>query len=93
MNNKRKGKTMTKHYNPCEGCSGEDCVCCEVYLENRENQLHQPGPDELEEELREYEDPEATEAGQRRLDNLRSDYENDTPMGQAYADGFDDGGN
>ncbi len=22
-------------YDPCRGCSGEDCVCCEVYLERR----------------------------------------------------------
>jgi hypothetical protein len=20
---------------PCKGCSGEDCVCCEVYAESR----------------------------------------------------------
>lgn len=25
------------HYfgNPCEGCAGEDCVCCEVFLEHQ----------------------------------------------------------
>lgn len=24
----------------CVGCSGEDCVCCEVYLEERAEQQH-----------------------------------------------------
>ena len=22
-------------YNPCDGCGGEDCVCCEVWLERQ----------------------------------------------------------
>lgn len=22
-------------YNPCEGCGGEDCVCCSVWLEQQ----------------------------------------------------------
>lgn len=22
-------------YNPCKGCGGEDCVCCEVWLERQ----------------------------------------------------------
>ena len=22
-------------YNPCNGCGGEDCCCCEVYLERQ----------------------------------------------------------
>ena len=25
----------------CVGCSGEDCVCCEVYLEDRASQRYE----------------------------------------------------
>ena len=80
-------------YNPCQSCHGEDCQCCSYYLENRENQPNaEIDPEELDmyEDLEALKDPEATEAGQRRLDNLRSDYEKDTPFGQALGDGFDD---
>ena len=39
----------------CHGCSGEDCVCCEVYLEERASQRYEEmyGPedrDDFEEE-------------------------------------------
>ena len=26
-------------YDPCDGCLGEDCICCEVYLERRQYEL------------------------------------------------------
>lgn len=74
------------NYNPCQKCSGEDCVCCAYYLENRENQ---PNAEIDPEELEMLEDLE----GLRDLsENLRktTDYEKDTPLGQAYGDGFDD---
>ena len=60
----------------------------DLWPELREMAELEGEPDE-EDESEEDEDPEATEAGQRRLDNLRSDWENDTPMGQAYGDGFE----
>lgn len=28
-------KKSRDDYDPCDGCGGEDCVCCEVYLERR----------------------------------------------------------
>ena len=38
-----------KNYNPCTGCGGEDCICCQVYLErqadNRAALDHDPADD------------------------------------------------
>jgi hypothetical protein len=31
-------KESQSSYDPCEHCSGEDCMCCEVYLEMRAEQ-------------------------------------------------------
>lgn len=31
-------ETDRDDYNPCDGCSGEDCICCSVYLEQRAEQ-------------------------------------------------------
>jgi len=27
-------------YNPCDGCGGEDCVCCGVYVERMNDYKH-----------------------------------------------------
>lgn len=35
-------------YDPCRGCGGEDCVCCEVWLERQADARSQStfGPDD-----------------------------------------------
>ena len=30
----------------CDGCGGEDCACCEIYLEDRASQRYQEEPEE-----------------------------------------------
>jgi len=32
-----------KEYNPCEDCGGEDCVCCEVWLEQQADDKYSNG--------------------------------------------------
>jgi hypothetical protein len=39
---------MGRYGQVCNGCSGENCVCCEVYLEDKNNQQTDNEPDELE---------------------------------------------
>lgn len=32
---------MSKDYNPCADCGGEDCVCCSYYLEQQASARYQ----------------------------------------------------
>ena len=45
-----------KNYNPCTGCSGEDCPACEVWIERQADMRadQERDPAEYEEELRDY---------------------------------------
>ena len=75
----------------CEDCSGEDCQCCEVWLEDRENQRYQPDLADLEDELREHDfEPDYDEPDEDEGKQSLTDYESDTPFGQALADGYGD---
>lgn len=41
---------MPSYGNRCRGCSGEDCVCCEVYLEAKADEASPMEPPEFDEE-------------------------------------------
>ena len=91
-------------YNPCDGCSGEDCCCCEVYIERqvdmKADQERDPSEyegeydDDLGFDEEDFEDDErdgdATSALASAGMGTDEDYEHDTPLGEQYGDGFDD---
>jgi hypothetical protein len=75
----------------CRECSGENCICCEVYLEDRENQRH---PVDTENDLDNLATAFLASHGihdddSQPTEQPLTDYENDTPLGQQYGDGFD----
>jgi hypothetical protein len=54
---------MPYHGSPrCIGCGGEDCVCCEVYLEEQADLRHPQEPEEWDEfDRNEFEEDEDTD--------------------------------
>ena len=97
---------MARHYGTqCEGCSGEDCCACSVYLEAQADDKYRALQGDEERgcpycgrpdcfgscgEDAPAADPELYDGRDDESDEL-ADYQ-DTPMGMEYGDGFDPGG-
>jgi hypothetical protein len=86
----------TPKKNPCDGCGGEDCVCCEVWLERRadERAAREMDPADLQEMMDFLEDDEIDEDEENEgtaepAERPLTEYEMDTPLGREYGDGFD----
>ena len=92
-------------YDPCDGCGGEDCCVCSVYLERQadmkadqedphRNWCPDCGQDHCECNDYEFDEPDEDEEGEEDeydyAENRYGNDEEDTPMGQEYGDGFDE---
>lgn len=80
---------MPNYSKQCEGCSGEDCVCCPIFMEAKADAFD----DRLAEmdfwddyDYPEENNPDDIYADSRYVEDER---EQDTPLGELYGNGFD----
>lgn len=70
-------------YNPCDGCGGEDCVCCSVFIERQADARAERDPREDEADFEEEYDGEGDY--DENDEEPREDMDGDFDSGMASA--------